>query len=298
MISTSWWRGAVFTVIVLAGGLVSSGAPSTSWSYDPNALEGSTGNQCTFRFPQENTVEGIQALHPDYVCREELVDSALRLYKQVARRVHVPRDTILCGGGAADGEGVRACVRNPDGTPAVGVDTPCGSTGGNGCAVCNVPTVPTADHLRPYRTCHSSTAGQLIADLEILRHASLGTPLAAEIDDVLVKARTIVAELQETPSDREGAMGKMEATVGELEGAIASGAMWPGKGTTYMSDLADIARGMATAAINEAIARDGRSDRIFEAQRELAKGDILRTAASFRAAIKEYRGALAKAEDA
>ena len=65
-----------------------------------------------------------------------------------------------------------------------------------------------------------------------------------------------------------------------------------------IDQLAETALGLAQNAIEDAIARDGDSERIGEAQLSLEDGNTLRAAGAFHEAVDKYKDATNEAETA
>ena len=118
------------------------GDPSLEWIHNPEDLNGHRGpddNNCTFNFPG-----GDPDFHPEAICWERRAGHEQEwpnLFRLQFRDVHIA-SLPLCGGGAGDVEGIRACRLDDNGQPLVGANTPCGMpTGANGCRPCGQPIV-------------------------------------------------------------------------------------------------------------------------------------------------------------
>ena len=139
---------------------------------------------------------------------------------------------------------------------------------------------------------------KLINDLSAIIQANPNTKLADKMEDVLGSAQTALTELNKTPADNQAAVGNMEGAVGDLEAAVKDGLLDTDTGNSLMDRFAGVARLLATAALKEAIARQGDKTKIAEAQDALADGDALRAAKAFKDAVSKYKDAVAIAEGA
>ena len=128
-----------------------------------------------------------------------------------------------------------------------------------------------------------------------------GSPLATKLGDAIAKSQVALAELTKTPPDNQAALGNIEDAVGDLEAAVLQNGLDPVQGAELMDAFAAVARQLAVAAIDDAIARAGDSGKIAVAQNALADGDALRASgalAAFKPAVNKYKDALANAEGA
>ena len=277
-------RTGLCTAVVLVSGLASLGpasAQSNEWVYRPEDLDGRTGWACTFSFPSR----AQPSFHADTVCYEEEVGDGL--FRQSVRRLHNVNNTNLCPDSpTGDAEALRACKRGPDGNPVAGFLTPCGLTGGNGCAVCEPA----------FSTCHSSSLAELVGRLQSLADASPGTPLADALAEVIADAEAALARLAQSLPDRKGAIDDMKWAIVAVESAVEDRVLVPGRGATFMDDIAGFARFVAAGAIQEAMARGGEAKDIHKAQLKMNEGDLFRTAALYEDAADRYKDAAGEAE--
>jgi hypothetical protein len=136
------------------------------------------------------------------------------------------------------------------------------------------------------------------AELESIVLSQLGTKLADKLEDVVKKTRDALEELAETPSDPEGALGKLEGAVGDLEAAVKDGLLDATTGNRFIEQLTVVARQAATETLDQAIARATFPDLISQAQGSVAEGDALRQANRCKDAMNKYQDALSKARSA
>ncbi len=123
-------------------------------------------------------------------------------------------------------------------------------------------------------------------------------PATDDLGDAASKLQRALDALGETPPDRLGALRWIERGIGDVQEAVSRGLLDEALGTEVMVRLAEVARGIAVAVIDEAIARAGHAEKISEAQTELAEGDALRDLGDFRDAVDKYKDALKVAERA
>jgi predicted extracellular nuclease len=116
-----------------------------------------------------------------------------------------------------------------------------------------------------------------------------------KVEDVLEKVEQALAKL---PADRQGAAGELEGAVGDLQAAVKNELIGAAQGDALLDQLARAARVLAMDAIEEAKAGGGSPSKVDEAEAELARGDARLAEKRFKAAVAEYKDALAKAEGA
>ena len=90
-------------------------------------------------------------------------------------------------------------------------------------------------------------------------------------------------------------MGKIEGAVGDLEAAIGLDPAQDPAIADLMDQLVEIARQVASSAIDAAITGVGDPGKIVDAQEALAEGDA---ASTFKDAAAKYSDAVSKAESA
>ena len=141
---------------------------------------------------------------------------------------------------------------------------------------------------------------QTLVHLAALVESNLQTPLADKAEDAIATLGTALDELNKTPPDNQAAVGNIESAVGSLETAVIDGLLDPAEGIQLMDQLAGIARQLAVAALDEAIAQGAV---IGDAELALDEGDALRASGlagvvitDFKEAVNKYKDALAKAE--
>lgn len=144
----------------------------------------------------------------------------------------------------------------------------------------------------------STSVSGVAARLDALLGANPTPQLADKLEDVAAKVKTADGELGKTPPDNQAALGAVEGAVGDLEAAVKDGVLDSATGTSLMGDLTAAARQLASRAIEQAGARNGKASVIAEANTALNEADGLRTSAKFKDAVAKYRSALAKAESA
>ena len=125
-----------------------------------------------------------------------------------------------------------------------------------------------------------------------------GTELEDKITDVQERIQKVLDELNKTPLDYQAAMGEIEGIVGDLEATIGEEPAVDPVLLDLMDQLIDLARVLATHAIDEAIVGGGLVDKIAEAEQSLADGDALRASGDFKDAVNKYKDAVSQAEGA
>jgi uncharacterized protein len=119
-----------------------------------------------------------------------------------------------------------------------------------------------------------------------------------KLEDVLDKVEKALQRLERSRPNRPAAAGDVEGAAGDLQAAIKEGAIGATAGKTLLEEMARAVRLLAVDAIEEAKASGGKADKIDDAERELARGDVRLAAGRYKDAIAEYKDALSKAEGA
>ena len=127
--------------------------------------------------------------------------------------------------------------------------------------------------------------------LQDIVDANPGTSLADKVEDAIASLQNALYELTKMPPDNQAAVGNIEGAVGELEAAVNDRLLDPVEGADRMDELAEIARRVASDAVNRAIAQGGDPQELAEAQQALADGDALRATGEFKDAVNEYKNA-------
>jgi large repetitive protein len=135
-------------------------------------------------------------------------------------------------------------------------------------------------------------------ELEELVNANPGTPFADKVEDALAKVEAALQKLNQTPPDRQGALGELEGAVGELESAVKDGLLAAPTGTEMMQRICRSAQKVVEDAIADALARNGNPGKISEARQALAQGNTRLASGRFKDAIARYKDAVSKAEGA
>jgi hypothetical protein len=142
--------------------------------------------------------------------------------------------------------------------------------------------------------CSRAEIQELIADLQDLLATDPRKKLEDKIEDVIASLRQALRKL---PSDRQGAAGELEGATGDLEAAVKSNLIGELQGNAFLDRIAGAARLLAVEAIEES--EDiGDTAKIEQAKRSLAQGDGRVDTNRFKAAVAQYKNAIAQAEGA
>jgi hypothetical protein len=98
---------------------------------------------------------------------------------------------------------------------------------------------------------------QSVSTLQDIVYGNPDTPLADKIEDVLEKVETALEELTKMPPDQQAAVGNLEGAVGDLEAAIEDELLDTEYAIELINQLAEVARALASNALNEAIDQGG-----------------------------------------
>ena len=123
-------------------------------------------------------------------------------------------------------------------------------------------------------------------------------PVADKVEDALAGVAAALVELNETVPDLSAVLGTLEGVVGDIQAAVDDGLLSPVLGNDLMDQLTSVARQIAVNALQDAIDRDGDSDKIDEAIEALALGDGLLSSEVFKDAINKFKDAHSIAEGA
>ncbi|MFH1726641.1 MAG: hypothetical protein ABII00_18680 [Elusimicrobiota bacterium] len=137
----------------------------------------------------------------------------------------------------------------------------------------------------------------LAALIEALPEAEAETPLAVVITTVTAKLQDAIASLTADPAEPKAAMASVDEAAGDLEAAMAEGSLAAEQGASLLTQLAAIAKSMATASQERAHAGEHNHDACDAWTMFAAQADMLLEEGMPRTAISQYRKAGDHAED-
>ena len=128
--------------------------------------------------------------------------------------------------------------------------------------------------------------------LQALIDAATNPNAIPELQDAFDATSDALDLLTQNPPNLDAALGRLQDAAGVLENAVANGRVDAADVQSIFEALIDVARPIASDAIDNAIANGGDGDEIIEALENLDRGDAEASAGSYGDAIGDYRQAL------